>query len=189
MNVDLISWCHPVIHYFFSKKSHLSNNCAVYDPDKFGLPPRSLNAVLTLQPTPRSLSISNSHRTALWVICYRIQLANENFSNGLLHMLVDTMKFIIWTILFGLGVLEAVYYSAPVPAEAFRKVSVSQAIDLGANRGNIMTPAYAVQVKYVAMFFWSFTCCFCSGRENIPRAVQMFFHFIKIGWQHFSACL
>lgn len=99
--------------------------------------------------------ISDSYGAALWAIDYGMQLAYGNFTHGLLHLggqnafynpftapPNNESSFHEWTV-------GAIYYSAIVLAEAFGKTNTSQIVDLSANAGNDLTPAYAIYEENV----------------------------------------
>ncbi|KAF5319596.1 hypothetical protein D9619_008683 [Psilocybe cf. subviscida] len=93
--------------------------------------------------------ISDSYTAALWAIDYGLQLAQANFTNGLLQAGAQgtfynpftappsNQSSSGWTV-------GPVYYSALVLAEAFGKTNTSRIVDLSENPN---TPAYAVYEK------------------------------------------
>ena len=69
----------------------------------------------------------------------------------------------------------AIYYSAIVLAEAFGTTNTSQIIDLGANAGNDLTPAYAIyeQSTLAKLALINFMDDNQTGTNNLQVTVQV----------------
>ncbi|KAG5722733.1 hypothetical protein E4T56_gene7377 [Termitomyces sp. T112] len=93
--------------------------------------------------------ISDAFGAALWGIDYAFQMAYNNFAGGMIHVggqneyynpftppPTNQSTFHQWTI-------GPTYYSALVAAESIGPSNDTQVLDLGANNGNVYTPAYA----------------------------------------------
>ncbi|KAG6915354.1 hypothetical protein DXG01_012005 [Tephrocybe rancida] len=93
--------------------------------------------------------ISDSFGAALWGIDYAFQMAFNNFGGGMIHVGGQNVFYNPFTppptnqTTFHQWTVGPTYYSALVSAESIGPSNATQLLDLGANGGNVFTPAYA----------------------------------------------
>jgi hypothetical protein len=106
--------------------------------------------------------VSDSYGAALWALDYGFQLANMNFTHGMLHVGGQNTFYNPFTApptnqsSYSQWSVGTVYYAAIILAEAFGKTNTSRIIDLGGNSGSTVTPSYAIyengRLNKVALF-------------------------------------
>ncbi|KAG6901005.1 hypothetical protein C0995_002575 [Termitomyces sp. Mi166 len=93
--------------------------------------------------------ISDAFGAALWGIDYAFQMAYNNFAGGMIHVGGQNVYYNPFTppptnqSTFHQWTVGPTYYSALVAAESIGPSNSTQVLDLGANSGNVYTPAYA----------------------------------------------
>ncbi|KAJ3981054.1 glycoside hydrolase family 79 protein [Lentinula detonsa] len=94
--------------------------------------------------------LSDSFGAALWTLDTAMQMAYSNFSGALLHVGGQNVYYNPFTppptnqSTFHQWTIGPVFYSTLAMAETIGPSNNSRILDLGANNGNIYTPAYAV---------------------------------------------
>ncbi|KJA16300.1 glycoside hydrolase family 79 protein [Hypholoma sublateritium FD-334 SS-4] len=94
--------------------------------------------------------LSDAFASALWGVDYAMQMAAVNFSTALFHVGGQSVSYNPFTppptneSTFHQWTIGPIYYSALVVAEALGASNTSQVLDLNANSGNELTPAYGI---------------------------------------------
>ncbi|KAH8831859.1 glycoside hydrolase family 79 protein [Flagelloscypha sp. PMI_526] len=94
--------------------------------------------------------ISDSFGASLWSLDYAMQMAYGNFSGAMFHVGGQTTFYNPFTApptnetVFHQWTIGSMYYAASVMSEVMGTTNTSRILDLNANNGDAMTPAYIV---------------------------------------------